>query len=280
MANHLSFESKVLVLSLLSEGNSIRSTERLSGVHRDTIMRLLVSAGETCSAFMDSEMRNLSMKKLQVDEIWTYVGKHQRFLHPEQQDGLMGDQYCFVAMDSDSKLIPSFRLGKRNAETADAFMKDLAARITTRFQLTTDSFPPYRDVVDGIWGADIDYGQVVKSYAQADRSPERRYSPASIVRVDIIPVSGSPRRKHISTSHIERQNLSMRISMRRFTRLTNAYSKKWDNLKAALSLYFWFYDFGRVHETLRVTPAMEAGISKRILTWHDLFNWQEQRIAA
>ncbi|MGA9117613.1 MAG: IS1 family transposase [Bacteroidota bacterium] len=278
--NVLSAEKKALALSLLAEGNSIRSTERLSGIHRDTIMRLLVSAGEACEAFMDSEMRDLSVKRLQVDEIWTYVGKHQRFIRPENQDEFTGDQYCFVAMDSDSKLIPSFRLGKRTVQTAEVFMRDVAARVKTRFQLSTDAFSPYRDVVDRIWGADIDYGQVAKSYAQVDRSPERRYSPAGIVRVEIIPVFGKPKRKHISTSHIERQNLSMRIGMKRFARLTNAYSKKWENLKAALALYFWHYNFARVHETLRVTPAMEAGLTKHIWTWTGLSGWATQRAAA
>lgn len=279
--NVLPTEKKALVLNLLSEGNSIRSIERMSGVHRDTIMRLSVEVGKQCAAFLDSEMRGLRVNKLQVDEIWTYVGKHQRKLTDEEErDECRRDQYCFVAMDSETKLIPAFRLGKRDGNTTLSFMNELSTRISTKFQLSTDAFTPYPDVVDRIWGADIDYGQVVKSYRQADGGPERRYSPANIVSVNIIPISGKPRRKDISTSHIERQNLSMRMSMRRFTRLTNAYSKKWENLNAALCLYFWHYNFARVHETLRVTPAMEAGIARRILTWSDLLTWQADRKAA
>lgn len=278
--NNLSTEKKTLILSLLSEGNSIRSTERMSGVHRDTIMRLMVSVGGQCEKFLDYEMRNVQVKKLHVDELWSYVGKHQKRVTPQENDKFIGDQYIFVAMDSDTKLIPAFRLGKRSKETAQAFMFEVSKRITTKFQLSSDAFLPYKDVVDTIYGSDIDYGQVIKAYAQSKEERERRYAPPRIIRVTKEVISGNPKWEDISTSHIERQNLSMRMGMRRLTRLTNAYSKKWENLKAALCLYFWHYNFARVHESLRVTPAMEAGLTRRILTWSDLLNWQEQAKAA
>jgi len=278
MANYLPLEKKVLILSLLSEGNSIRSIERMSGVHRDTIMRLTVSVGDICERFMQHEMVNLTVSKLQCDEIWAYVGKKQKRVSPEEiNNPYIGDQYCFVAMDSETKLVPCFRLGKRTKEVTRTFI-DLSTRVNTPFHLSTDAFPAYEDSVDDVWGASITYGQVVKQYEEY--SGEKRYSPGRIIRASRKRIIGNPRRKDISTSHIERQNLTMRMQMRRFTRLTNAYSKKWENLKAALTLYFWHYNFARVHESLRVTPAMEHGIARRIWTWNDLLNWQEIAKAA
>ena len=276
MANYLPLEKKSLVLSLISEGNSIRSTERMTGVHRDTIMRLMVEVGKTCASFMSDSMVNIESKRIQVDEIWGYVGKHQKRLTEEESASeFKGDQYCFVALDSDTKLIPCFRLGKRNSETAFFFMKDLARRISTRFQLSSDSFPPYVQVVESAFGKAIDYGQVNKSYADTQEA-QRRYSPGKIIRVDIKAISGNPDVEYISTSHIERQNLTMRMQMRRLTRLTNAYSKKWENLQAALCLYFWHYNFARVHESLRNTPAMEAGVTSHIWTWEELLRVSAQ----
>jgi len=278
--NTLSNEKKTLILSLLAEGNSIRSVERLSGVHRDTIMRLMVTVGDQCRVFHHETMNNLKVNNLHVDEIWTYCSKHQKRIRPEENEKYIGDQYVFYAMDSDTKLIPAFRLGKRDGHAAASFMFEVSTRIINRFQLSTDAFPPYKDVVDRVWGSEIDYGQVIKSYVQTGEESERRYSPPRIIRMTKEVISGNPDWNDISTSHIERSNLSIRMSMRRFTRLTNAYSKKWENLYAALCLYFWHYNFARVHETLRVTPAMEHGIARRILTWNDLLNWKSQRIAA
>jgi len=240
-----------------------------------------VAVGEMAERYMSRYMVDLKVNRLHVDEIWSYVGKHQKRVADFESDKYIGDQYAFVAMDSETKLVPCFRLSKRTGEAANAFMLELSARIVTRFQLSTDAFPPYENAVDEAWGADIDYGQVQKEFVSPPaKEASRRYTPGQIIRVTKRAVTGNPKRKYISTSHIERQNLSMRVSMRRLTRLTNAYSKKWENLRAALNLYFWWYNFGRVHEALRVTPAMEAGISKRIMTWNDLLNWQEQRIAA
>jgi IS1 family transposase len=278
--NRLSLEKQTLILNLLSEGNSIRTIERVSGVHRDTIMRLTVSVGSRCAEFMDREMVNLRCSYLQVDEIWTYVGKKQKHIkQDEQENPYLGDQYVFVALDAQTKLIPAFRVGKRTGKLATSFMTQLRTRIDNTFQLSTDSFPGYKDAVDKVYGEDIHYGQIHKMYGEEPQG-EKRYSPAQIVRVIINPITGYPDRKHISTSFIERQNLTMRMQMRRFTRLTNAYSKKWENLVAALALYFWHYNFARLHETLRVTPAMEAGLSTRIWTWEMFLNNQKERKAA
>jgi IS1 family transposase len=276
--NTLSNDKRVLILSLLSEGNSIRSIERMCGVHRDTIMRLMVSAADRCEAFMDETMVNLTVNKLQCDEIWCFVSKKQKRVAESEDDRYIGDQYCFVAMDSETKLIPVFTLGKRSPETTRLFMRRVSNCITVTMQLSTDSYPPYRDIVDRLWGAGINYGQVSKQYQEIEG--EKRYSPGQIIRVTRKRILGHPRRQDISTSHIERQNLSMRMGMRRFTRLTNGYSKKWENLKAALTLYFWWYNYGRVHETLRVTPAIEHRLTDRIWTWSDLLNWQTGAKAA
>jgi IS1 family transposase len=278
--NTLPNEKKVLVLSLLSEGNSIRAIERMSGVHRDTIMRLTVSVGEQCAEFLNREMVNLKVGRLQVDEIWTFVGKKQKHLKQDEAGSLeLGDQYVFVALDADTKLIPTFRVGKRTSHLAASFMMELRTRINTIFQLSTDSFTGYRDAVDRVFGDDIHYGQVHKVYDEEPQG-ERRYSPARIVRAIIRPITGYPDRKYISTSFVERQNLTMRMQMRRFTRLTNAYSKKLENLNAALALHFWHYNFARVHESLRMTPAMQAGLTKYIWSWERFLNHEEQRQAA
>ena len=278
--NILSNEKKVLVLSLLSEGNSIRSTERMTGVHRDTIMRLMVSIGQQAREVLNREMVNLSVKKLQVDEIWTYVGKKQKQLKEDDNEEY-GDQYVFMALDADTKLIPTFKVGKRTSRNASSFMMELSTRIVTRFQLSTDSFTGYPEAVDRVFGNDIDFGMIHKVYgSEPAKGSAHRYSPPSIIRVDKRAVSGEPKWKDVSTSFIERQNLTMRMTMRRFTRLTNAYSKKLENLQAAISLYVWHYNFARVHESLRVTPAMEAGLTKHIWTWNDLLNYQEQQKAA
>ena len=277
--NRLSTSNQALVLAHLVEGLSVRSIERLTGVHRDTIIRLMVSTGEMASDVLDTQMMGLEIKRLQVDEIWTYVFKKQHLvtsLDPRE----FGDQYVFVALDPDTKLIPLFRVGKRTAIEARSFMLDLRARISTQFQLTTDSFRPYRDAVDYAFGTEIDYAQIHKSYSTEDvMKGEHRYSPGCIVAVDIIPITGSPDRKHISTSLVERQNLTIRMQMRRFTRLTNAFSKRLESLRAALAIHFFYYNFVRVHQTLRVTPAMQANITRHIWTWEELLECQKQKAA-
>jgi IS1 family transposase len=238
---------------------------------------VLVEYGEKAREIQEREMVNLESKFVQVDEIWTYVGKKQKQTTPLDSEDL-GDQYVFVAMDSETKLVPSFLVGKRNLDNSLEIMKDLQYRITNKFQLTTDAFAPYFNAVDTVFGNDVDYGQIHKEYREDTRN-EKRYSPAQIIRVIIKPLIGNPKWKRISTSHIERQNLTIRMQMRRFTRLTNAFSKKLENLKAATALHFFHYNFMRIHSSLRVTPAMEAKITKRIWTWEDLLG-NAQRIAA
>lgn len=280
MANHLSTQDKALVLSLLSEGNSLRTISRVSGIARNTISKLLLDAGEKAQEMLDREMMNLSVAQLQVDEIWTFVGKKQKRLR-ENDSSEFGDQYVFVALDADTKLVPAFRVGKRNGELAHSFMNELANRINTRFQLTTDAFAPYINAVDSVFGTEIDYGILHKQYGEETREDRRRYSPAKIIAINKRVITGNPRRKNISTSYIERQNLTIRMQMRRFTRLTNAFSKSLKHLQAALAIHFWHYNFMRLHETLRVTPAMEAGISRHLWTWEEFLGWdfQEQKAA-
>jgi IS1 family transposase len=261
--NVLSMDKKIAVISALTEGNSIRSIERMTGVHRDTAIRLLIRTGENCARLLDERMRNISSRFVQVDEIWTYCYVKEGHLREDHDPLAMGDQYVFVAMDAETKLIPSFIVGKRNAENAFYLMRDLEGRIKTRVQLTTDGFRPYVDAVEDTFGADVDYAMLVKIYGDAG-GVERRYSPGEIINARPIPVTGDPKPWLISTSHIERQNLTIRMQLRRFTRLTNAFSKKLENLKAALALHFAWYNFCRVHSSLRVTPAMAAGVAGEI----------------
>jgi IS1 family transposase len=278
--NTLSLEKKALVLNSLIEGNSIRSTVRLTGLNKKTVMRLLVEAGRRAQDILDSEMVNIKCNFLQVNEIWTYVAKKQKQLKADERDSLeLGDQYVFVAIDAETKLVPAFIIGKRNELVARRFMRDLRYRIVTRFQLSTDSFAPYYSTVRLFFRDDVDYGQIHKEYREETKG-ERRYSPGQITRVIIRPLIGEPIRRHISTSYIERQNLTMRMQMRRFTRLTNAFSKKLENLKAATALHFFHYNFMRIHQSLRVTPAMQANITSRIWDWTDLLQCGQERIAA
>ena len=261
--NTLSVEEKVRVIAALVEGNSIRSVERMTGVHRDTTMRLLLRTGQVCAELLDSKMRNLPCRLIQCDEIWTFVGVKEKRLNGHHNHTEMGDQYVFVAMDAESKLIPSFVVGKRNSENAYNLMADLQSRLTKRIQLTTDGFKPYVSAVDVTFATEIDYAMLVKIYS-GDEATRERYSPSEIADIIPIPVMGNPRVRNISTSYIERQNLTIRMQLRRFTRLTNAFSKKLENLKAALSLHFAWYNFCRIHSSLRVTPAMASGICTEV----------------
>jgi IS1 family transposase len=256
-------EKKVAVLAAIVEGNSIRSTERMTGVHRDTIMRLVVSVGQNCQQMLNEKMQKLSCRLVQADEIWTYVGKKEKRVGYGDNPEVVGDQYVFVAMDSETKLVPCFRVGKRNATNTYYFVQDLQERLKYRVQLTTDGFQPCKDAVDDAFGMDVDYAMLVKVYSSSGQA-KTRYSPGEIVDVRTIPITGTPNPRLISTSHIERQNLTMRMQLRRFTRLTNAFSKKLENLKAACALHFAWYDFCRVHSSLRVTPAMAAGVTTEV----------------
>ena len=267
--NILPIEKKIQILNCLVEGNSIRSTERMTGVHRDTIMRLLCKVGLHCAAIMDEKITDLEVKQIQVDEIFCYVQKKQKRVTENDDPLTVGDQYIFVAIDADTKLVPSFTVGKRNYENAEAIMKDLQWRIKNRFQLTTDGFRVYPEAVERAFGSNVDFSQLVKVYS-GDEAKRERYSPSDFVSSYKTPIMGDPDLEKTSTSYVERQNLTMRMQMRRLTRLTNAFSKKLSNLIAAVALHFAHYNFIRVHRTLKTTPAMAAGITDHIWTWEEL----------
>jgi IS1 family transposase len=267
--NRVPLARRVQIINCLVEGNSIRSTERMTGTHRDTICRLLAEVGDGCARLMDEQMRDLPCSRIQVDEIWAYVGKKQAHLKEDDDRSRLGDQWTFVALDPDTKLIPSYRVGKRDGENAVKFMTDLSERLANWVQISSDALAAYVDAVERAFGANVDYGQEVKFYDAEPIGPGR-YSPPKVADRKRIVIAGNPDQEHISTSLVERQNLTMRMSMRRFTRLTNAFSKKVENLRAAVSLHFAHYNFVRVHRTLRVTPAMEAGVSDRLWTLDEL----------
>ena len=267
--NRLSLARRTQIIGALVEGNSIRSTERMTETHRDTIMRLMVEVGTGCAALMDKEMRDLQCERLQVDEIWAYVGKKQRHLTPSDNRAVLGDMWTFVALDADTKLVPAYRVGKRTGREAMALITDLSERLANRVQLSSDALSAYVEAAEEAFGADIDYGQAVKFY-EAEPIGPGRYSPPKVTRQVKTVIAGNPDQDHISTSYVERQNLTMRMSMRRFTRLTNAFSKKVENLRAAASLHFAYYNFVRIHRTLRVTPAMAAGVSSRLWSLEEL----------
>lgn len=269
MANVLKRDKQERVISALVEGSSVRSTERMTGVHRDTIIRLMKRVGAGCLELMDAELRDLDCQRVQVDEIWGYVRKKQRHVLPEDDSNHVGDFWTFVAIDADSKLVPCFRVGKRDAPTAQEFIADLASPLSGRVQVSADALRTYVDAIDLAFGTDVDFGQIVKSY-EAEPIGPGRYSPPNVVSADKRVVWGNPDRDHISTAFIERQNLTMRMSIRRLTRLTNAFSKRVENLEAAVALHFGHYNFVRTHGTLtknqgglHTTPAMAAGVVDR-----------------
>jgi len=263
--NKLSLNKQATIIGALVEGNSIRSIERMTGVHRDTVMRLGVRVGNACEKIMDEKMRNLNCRHVQVDELWCYVGKKQRHVKEEDDISTVGDFYTWTALDSDTKLIPSYKVGKRDAETAHAFIDDLYSRLANRVQLSSDGLYHYVTAVSESFGMDVDYAQIVKFY-EAEPIGPGRYSPPKVVKVEKSYIQGHPDLSITSTSYVERQNLTCRMSMRRFTRLTNGFSKKVKNLKAAVALHFAHYNFVRVHKTLRCTPAMEAGVVNELWT--------------
>lgn len=267
--NRVPFDRQVRVISGLVEGNSIRSVERMTDTHRDTIMRLMVRVGNGCARVMDEEMRNLTCRRLQLDEVWGYIHKKQRRIRPTDDATRVGDVWTFVAIDADTKLVPTYRVGKRDGVTANAFVSDLSDRLANRVQLSSDGLRAYVDAIERSFGADVDYGQVVKIYEAEPMGPGR-YSPPHVVETQLTVITGNPDPAHISTSFVERQNLTMRMSMRRLTRLTNAFSKKIENFRAAAALHFAHYNFVRLHRSLRVTPAMAAGVSNRLWSIEEL----------
>ncbi|MGD0737795.1 MAG: IS1 family transposase [Terracidiphilus sp.] len=262
-------DKAVLALRLLLEGNSLRSTERITDLNINTLMSLLEKAGDRCQTLMVSKIHDLKVQDVEADEIWGYVGKKEG--HKSDDDGAeVGDAYCFIGMERNTKLVLAWHLGKRTAKATDAFIGKLAyATSKDRFQLTTDGFSPYVSAVKLLLRDRVDFAQLIKVYG-TPRDGEQRYSPAEVVDSVPVEIMGRPVADMICTSHIERQNLSIRMGMRRMTRLTNGFSKKWENLEFAYALWFAYYNFCRVHKTLRVTPAMEAGITDHIWTIAEL----------
>ncbi len=270
MANNLEIEKKVMAVSMLAEGNSIRSIERMTGIHRDTIMRLGIRIGEGCKQIMDSKMRGLACKQIECDEIWGFIGAKRK---NADRVGAYGDVWTFIALDADTKLIPSFIVGKRDSYHARAFMEDLAGRMANRIQVSTDSLKAYPDAIERGFGTEVDHGQIVKTYSTTilgNAAAAVRYSPVEIVKVERTIVSGMPDVNRITTSHVESQNLTLRMHCRRLTRLTNAYSKKFENFQAAVALNFAYYNFVKTHNSLRMTPAQAAGVESSAWTVAEL----------
>jgi IS1 family transposase len=267
--NRMDTNRRSQVVRCLVEGNSIRSTVRMTGAAKNTVVKLLEELGCACSAFHNKAVRNLKVRRLQADEIWSFVGAKKKNATPQQKQEGWGDAWTWVAIDADTKLCVSYLVGGRDAGWALDFMQDCASRINGRVQVTTDSHRAYLDAVEGAFGMDVDHAMLHKVYG-APSDEEMRYSPATCIGCDMKVVTGNPDPKHVSTSYVERQNLTMRMSMRRFTRLTNGFSKKIDNHRHAVALYFAYYNFCRVHQTLRVTPAMEAGLTNHVWTVEEL----------
>lgn len=269
--NVLSIEKRAQILHLLVEGNSMRATSRIADVSINTVTKLLVDAGTACLAFQDEAIRNINSKRVQCDEIWSFCYSKEKNVADEHKGVLgRGDCYTWTAIDADTKLAISWLVGRRDGEYAEAFMADLASRLAGRIQLTTDGHGPYIDAVEKMFGGAIDYAMLVKIYEGGDQEGQRRYSPSSFVKAEKRRMNGAPDMDKVSTSYVERQNLTMRMSMRRFTRLTNGFSKKIENLECAVALHFMHYNFARIHKTLRVTPAMEAGISDHPWTLEEI----------
>jgi IS1 family transposase len=273
MVNRLSTEQRARIIGCLVEGNSIRATVRMTGAAKNTIAKLLLDLGSVCSDYQDGVLRNLPCQGVQVDEIWSFIGCKAKNVKPEH-NAVYGDAWTFVASDADTKLVPSWWVGQRTADDAWAVLSDLRDRLANRVQLTTDGHTMYLSTVPDMFDGEIDYAMLIKEYGNTPADgPTTRYSPAPCTGIKVKKITGAPDPAHIATSYVERQNLTIRMSMRRFTRLTNAFSKKLENLTAAVSLHFMFYNFGRPHQTLtkaamgvRTTPAMAADVCDHVWT--------------
>jgi len=272
--NRLNIEERAKILGCLVEGNSIRATCRMTGAAKGTVIKLLAEVGTACKAYHDAVKRNLPCKRIQCDEIWSFRYAKEKNVPAEHRGAFgFGDVYTWTALCADTKLIASYRVDRRDEQAAYGFIHDLAGRLANRVQLTTDGHKAYIVAVEDAFGGDVDYGMLVKLYgAPQGEGNERRYSPSECCGTRKRRIIGKPDYKNLSTSFVERCNLTMRMSMRRFTRLTNAFSKKVENLDHAVALHFMFYNFGRIHQTLRVTPAMEAGLADHV--------WSLEEIAA
>jgi IS1 family transposase len=268
--NKLPSDRRAQIIGMMVEGVSIRAISRMTGASKNTIVKLLADAGNACLDYQDRALRNLPSERVQADEIWSFVYSKQKNVPEERRDQFgYGDVWTWTALDADSKLIICWYLGRRDADAAYTFMTDLASRLSNRVQLTTDGHGAYLNAVDEAFDRQIDYAMLVKKYGTAPEA-EKRYSPPICLGADKQEVRGRPNPEHISTSYVERQNLSMRMGMRRFTRLTNAFSKKLENHMHALSIYSMHYNFVRIHQTLRCTPAMQAGVTERLWDLNDM----------
>jgi len=267
--NKLSTEKRTQIISCLVEGNSLRATARMCDVAFNTVLKFIPEIGEACDKYQDKAFRNLKCKTIQCDEIWTFCYAKEKNVPKDKKDIFgYGDVWTWVALDADTKLVPSFMVGNRDAKTAKIFMDDLAERLANRVQLTSDGYRVYLQAVDDAFGGDIDYAMLVKTYESTQE--ETRYSPAKCTGSEKKRICGNPDPKNVSTSYVERQNLTMRMCMRRFTRLTNGFSKKIENHVYHLSLHYMYYNFCRIHKTLRVTPAMEAGFADHVWSLEEI----------
>ena len=268
--NCLDSQTRSRVIGCLIEGCSIRATVRMTGVAKNTVVKLLADMGTACATFHDFHVRNLKVRRMQADEIWCFVGCKKKNASPEQKAEGWGDVWTWVGIDADTKLVIGYLVGGRDGGWAQDFMEDCASRIRNRVQLTTDAHKPYLKAVENAFGAEIDYAMLHKIFGAPTDEETRRYSPAKCIGSDMKTVMGDPDPVHVSTSYVERQNLTMRMSMRRFTRLTNGFSKKAENHAHAVALHYMHYNYCRVHQSLRVTPAMEAGLATTPWTVDDL----------
>lgn len=271
MVNRLPTEKRAQILNMMVEGMSIRSISRMAGTSKNTIVKLLADAGEACSQYQDEHLRNLTCKRLQLDEIWSFVGAKEKNVPKDQKGNGRGDVWTWTALDADTKLIASWMVADRSGDAAREFVCDLSGRLANRVQITTDGHRAYIDAVDAAFAGEVDYAMLEKVYhEEGSQKGPRRYSPGRMVRTYQTCCAGNPEKKHISTSYVERQNLNIRMGLRRFTRLTNAFSKKVDNHVHALAIYFMHYNFVRIHQTLRVTPAMAAGVTTKLWSMEDV----------
>jgi IS1 family transposase len=281
MANKLPLETRVQILNLLVEGNSMRSVSRLCDVSINTVAKMLADAAEACLALHDEKVRGVKAERVQCDEIWSFCyAKNKNVEKAKAAPDRAGDVWTWTALDADSKLMISYFVGDRSGESARVLLYDLAGRVTDRIQLTTDGFHSYLQAAEGAFGADVDYAMLEKVYGvdkTGKYTPERKYSPPECIGARKRVIQGKPDLKHTSTSYVERSNLSIRMQNRRFTRLTNAFSKKFRSHVYALGIYFAFYNFIRIHKTLRVTPAMQAGITDRVWSLEDIVALMDAR---
>jgi IS1 family transposase len=282
--NKLPIERRVQILGMMVEGMSIRAITRLTGVSKNTVAKFLVDAGQACADYQDRALRNLSCKRVQVDEIWAFCyAKAKNVPTAKAAPDGAGDLWTWTAIDADTKLAVCWLVGDRGGDTAKLFISDLAARLANRVQLTSDGHAPYLQAVEEAFGADIDYSQLIKIYGQTEEG-QRRYSPPECIGCERKPIEGRPDPKHISTSFVERNNLNIRMHLRRFTRLTNAFSKKAENHAYAVAINFMYYNFVRIHQTLKITPAMAAGVTGKLWELADIVrvvdDWEMAQKAA